>query len=229
MSDQFPPNITGDPARQIAQDVEQGLADHPAAQAQMQSPRRRPAKLNPASLRARRQKREQGFEFTLVATTDDEGEPTIVRARRPEIFDADSMALLPDYMQQSIFQLISATEEAEGDVRDEIAGMPLSDIARNFGNVAHIADAYCVLGFIEPTCCATADEADAKGGVWVKDIEFADRMNFMNHCADMQKRAAADVASFPERPHGLVDAGSAGTALPDAGLPQPDALAPREV
>lgn len=189
---------------------------------------------NPADLRARRRQREEGFEFVLHATTDANGNPTVVRAKRPDIFDADSLGSLPQQHQQAVFDLITETERAErsattDDEREAMQRMSVADFARSYGNVAHIADAYVLLGFIEPRVYATAAEADEKDGLWVKDIEFADRMAFMTHVTEMQQGAAAQAATFPARPDAAVDAGPAGTPVSGAGVAQPDTAYSRAI
>lgn len=182
---------------------------------------------SPETLRARRLKREEGFEFVLHATTDDQGNPTVVRARRPDLFDADNLASLPDKHQRAVFDLITYTEQQEGkaqtaDEREALARMGVGDMARQFGNMTQMADAYVLLGFMEPRVYATAAEADEKGGLWIKDIELADRIAFMNHVDDARGGAAEQVSTFPSGPDGAVDAGPAGTPVSGAGVAQPD-------
>src|SRR5690606_23665460 len=46
---------------------------------------RQPVRLDPAKLRARKAREREGYDFILHATTDDEGNPTIVRVRRPSL------------------------------------------------------------------------------------------------------------------------------------------------
>ena len=70
-------------------------------------------------------------------------------------------------------------------------------------------------------------EADEKGGVWVQDIEFADRMAFFNYCSARQKGASATVAPFPDGgPLSPVGAGPAHQAV--SGTGQPEHGAPSE-
>jgi hypothetical protein len=187
---------------------------------------RGPKRLDPAALRRRRQTREAGFDFTLETTLDDDGNPSVVRARLPNLLDASSLATLPADMRREVFQMIEQVETLEGNGQgsgfgDLVDGMSSDQLADAFGAIASVVDAYCVIGFVEPRCYATEEEADEQGGAWVADIEFADRMAFFNYCSARQKGASATVTPFPDgRPLPPVGAGPADSAVSGAGQPE---------
>jgi hypothetical protein len=214
------------------------FAQHVAAQAPQPMAQRAmprgPRRLDPAAARRRRQAREAGFEFTLVNTTDDEGFPSVVRAKLPQIFDAETLASLPSELRQEIFKVVESVEEIEiGKTPDErqaaLDGLSTADIVQQFGNIAHVVDAYCIAGFQEPRCYATAEEADEQGGVWVRDIEFADRMAFFEFCSRRERGGASVVKPFPDGPAAPVGAGSAHSPVSGAGLAEHGAPAGPEV
>lgn len=180
-------------------------------------------RLDPAALRAKRAKRLAGETFVLEHTDD---EPVEVRVRRPDIFDADVLLSFPTTMQEAIYNLIEQTQRLEGNAtnRDEVASeirdMPLDQVIKTYGSASRIARAYCIAGFIEPRCYATAEEADREGGIWVEDIAHADRMAFMTWCNNPTKEAAATVAeTFPDEPAAGEWTGPAGTPVPGADVP----------
>jgi hypothetical protein len=198
-----------------------------AADAARATPRG-PKRLDPAALRRRRQQRETGFDFVLAQTLDDEGNPSVIRARLPNLLDASSLASLPADMRREVFQMIEQVESLEGsgqagapsgfgDLVDSMSGDQLADA---FGAISSVVNAYCVIGFLEPRCYATEAEADDAGGVWVADIEFADRMAFFNECSAKQRGASATVTPFPDnRPLSPVGAGSGDPAVSGADQP----------
>lgn len=174
-----------------------------------------PKRLDPAALRARRQREAAGYDFVLRATTDEDGNPTVARVRRPDIFDADEIGKLPQHMQHAIFRLIEEAEAQEGKTPGATVEESVVDLlARNYASFATLADAYVIAGFIEPRVYATAAEADTNGGVWVKDIERADRMAFYHHCTGMRTEAAESLTNFRDRPADDVDAGPARQTVP---------------
>jgi hypothetical protein len=197
--------------------------------ASVSSRERQPVRLDPAKLRAKKAREREGYDFILHATTDDEGHPTIVRVRRPSLFDADELLALPTDLQNAIFTMIEETEQAEGKQAESDEGdaqlareRSLRETFQQYGNVGEMAKAYCLLGFLEPRCYATAEEADANGGVWVRDIEMEDRIAFLNHCTETLREASATVVPFRGRPDGAVDPRPAGAAVSGPGEPEPD-------
>lgn len=158
-------------------------------------PKPQPKPLDLATLRKRRARREDVFPFTLIHTTDDDGNPTIVKAKMPNIFDVDGLADLPAHLRGEIVRLIEVVEgmEKEGKPVEE---MDTRTAVENFGSIAHMADAYVISGFVEPRVYATPEEADKQGGAWVRDIESADRMAFFHYCTNREGRGVADVKTF---------------------------------
>lgn len=178
------------------------------------SPAAAPTRLNPAALRERKRREQRGYDFILRATTDEDGNPTVARVRRPDIFDADELGKLPDHMQTAIFALIEEAEKEEGKPqRPDVEQGVVELLKRNYGAFSTMADAYVIAGFIEPRVYATAAEADANGGVWVKDIERADRIAFYHHCTGLWREVTDELGSFRERPDDALDAGSTGEAV----------------
>lgn len=182
--------------------------------------RRRPRRFNPAVARKRRQERNATFEFVLENTLDEEGNPTSALCRKPNIFDAEELLQLPKHIQGEVFQLIEETQKAEGEFQQSGKDPSLSEMAEQYGSLTTMADAACLAGFIDPRLYATEEEADANGGVWVKDIDFQDRMAFFNLITGEQREAAASVAGFHQGPMGDVRAGSTGDPVPAAGQPE---------
>jgi len=185
-----------------------------------------PKRLDPAAARKRRQAREQGFDFVLQSTLDDDGNPSIVRARIPQLLDADSLSMLSADMRREIFKMIEEVQQMEGFATGNgaeavVASMQADELADTFGAITKVVDAYCVMGFVEPRCYFTVDEADAKNGVWVRDIEFSDRLAFFNHCSQQERGAAAKVTPFPDgQPVSVVGAGPVDPAVSGAGQPE---------
>lgn len=170
-----------------------------------------PTRLDAAALRARKRREQEGYDFVLRATTDEHGNPTVARVRRPDIFDADTIESLPDTIQTRIFGIIEEAEKVESAGGASAMEESVTELLkRNYGAFASMVDAYVIAGFIEPRVYATAAEADANGGVWVKDIERPDRIAFYHHCTGMATEAAEDIAGFRDEPHDAVDAGPAG-------------------
>ncbi len=229
MTDQYPQNNPYQPQPVAPQPMSQGdpathqfVAPTPAPAPPVQADPQ-PTPLDPEALRRRRNKRAEGFPFTLFDTTDEYGNPTTIRAKLPQIFDAGTLADLPADLRRSIFELVEATEDKEGKETDEerdVNKMSTRQLAEEFGSLAQIVDAYCITGFVEPRCYATVEEADNNAGVWVKDIEFTDRMRFFEHCTSKERRAVADVTPFPDgRPVAPVGTGSADPTVPGADQP----------
>ena len=112
----------------------------------------------------------------LHATLDEEGNPSLIRARLPQLFDAETLASLPAEMRREVFLMVEQVEKLEGSQATagfpgSVEGMSMKELADSFGSMTHVVDAYCITGFVEPRCYATPEEADAKGGVW----RFANR------------------------------------------------------
>lgn len=235
MSDQHDPAIHVNPAPQgepqRANTAPSDPPTHPGYASNEPKPPRKPTRLSSGTARKRRQERTATKEFVLEATLDDDGNPTSALVRKPNIFDADELQKLPKHMQAKIFELIDETELAEGTSteEDDGEGRSLMEFAQAFGSASEMADAYCVAGFVEPRCYADADEADAQGGVWVKDIDFQDRIAFLTYCTGTQREAAAAVRQFRERPVDAAHAGPARDAVSGAGESEPDPAAPTPV
>ena len=212
MTDSFNPN-SGIPQAAISYSIPRTV----------QAPARAPRRLDPSVARKRREQREQGFDFVLHATLDEEGNPSLIRARLPQLFDTETLASLPAEMRREVFLMVEQVEKLDGSQTPggvgAIEGMSMKELADSFGSMTHVVDAYCITGFVEPRCYATPEEADAKGGVWVRDIEFADRLAFFNHCSAQEKGATAQVKPFPDgRSVSAVGVGSADSALSGADL-----------
>lgn len=213
MNDQYPTNNPHqpqpyDPVAQAYQPAPETPAPAPQPEP---APEPAPTRLDPAALRARKRREQEGYDFILRATTDEHGNPTVARVRRPDIFDADTLEGLPDAIQTRIFGVIEEAEKAESAGGPQAMEESVTELLkRNYGAFAAMADAYVIAGFIEPRVYPTAAEADANGGLWVKDIERADRIAFYHHCTGMVTEATEGVAGFREQPHDAVDAGPAG-------------------
>ena len=193
---------------------------------------RTPTRLNPASLRARRANRERGFVFVLEETLDEDGNPSSARVRMPSLFDAQTLASLPDELRQEVFKLVEAVEGNPAMAEDR-AELSVTEVAKYLGSVAHLVNAYCIAGFIEPRCYATAEEADARGGVWTDDIEFNDRMRFFEFCSARQKGGSAQAKPFPDgQPVSPVGTGPVAPAVSGTGEPErrvaPEPAAPAQ-
>lgn len=216
MTDQYPQDtpIGSDQQAEPAYDAIPPQAPTPIA-------RRQPKRLDPKAARARRAQRNATFEFPLPNTLDEDGTPTSALARRPALLEADELRHLPDHMQQSIFKLMEQTEAFEG---MDTAGQEaqVATLARSYGSIADMADGYVLRGFVEPKVYATAEEADAEGGVWLYDIALDDRMAFFDLCTNARERAAQTAAPFRDGSVGAVPARPAGDAIPGAGEPEPD-------
>lgn len=208
--DDYPLN-NGHPQQPDSADSGQGQQQLPPA-----PPPKTPKPLDLAALRKNRAKREETFQFTLYATTDDDGNPFVVEARLPSIFDADGLADLPSYLRRSIIEIIESVErlEKEGQSFDDA---DTKTVVENFGSVGHIADAYVINGFVKPRVYATAEEADEKGGAWVRDISSSDRIAFFHYCTEREGGVAADVKPFPGQPVPDVGDRPAGTPVSGTG------------
>lgn len=212
-----PHTHTVDELRNIVTDL-QGSAEQSAAEAREHLESKRaefeelaavePKPLDISVLRDRRRYRTEGVPFTLTATTDGEGNPTVVRVRIPDILDADTLDMLPDALRAEVFSTIEEVEKAntaamrnvkQGGEGEAVTAMSTAELASRFGNLSKMADAYVIAGFIEPRVYATPEEADEHGGAWVKDIEFVDRMAFFTYCTDNERGAASLAKPFPAR------------------------------
>lgn len=160
-----------------------------------------PKPLDISTLRKRRIKREEGFEYILNSTTDehDNPMPTTVRARIPDILDTTTLNSLPESLRTAIFDLTRTVEEMDGKAKEEVENMPTADLVKNFGDLSQMADAYVIAGFIEPRVYGTAEEADENGGAWVSDIPWADRIAFFEYCSRRERGAAQSLRGFSKR------------------------------
>ena len=131
-------------------------------------------------------------------------------------------ARAPATLRVEIFKLVESVEAGGADPQAAISALSSANIAAQFGSIAHVVDAYCLIGFIEPRVYATTEEADAKGGVWVRDIEFTDRMRFFEFCSERERTGAATALPFSHgRPAPAVGAGPVDPALSGVGQSQP--------
>lgn len=177
------------------------------------APVKTPTRLNPSRLRARREQENRGQDFTLYATTDDDGNPTVVTVKRPSLFDSQNIKMLPTTLQRSLMELVNRTEEAGG----EVAGDDLDVLIENFSDAGDIARIYCIFGFLEPRCYGDLDEAIEKDGVFVDDIDESDRLRFMGWCQGRVREVSEPLEAFRPGSHDDVSDRPAGAPVSEIG------------
>ncbi|MGN6033534.1 MAG: DUF7391 family protein [Thermomicrobiales bacterium] len=180
-----------------------------------------------SDFRARRNRQpDDVFEFVLENTRDGDGNPLSVMARIPNFEDIDALSKLPNTLQAAMFEMLEKLQGAQQEIDETGAGADdAAAISRfameNLGNMVASANAWVIMGFVEPKVYLDLDEADAKDGVWINDIEFPDRLAFMNLAHGNHQEASQKVVPFRSGQNGDVRAGSAGAAVPGSGEPEP--------
>ena len=171
-----------------------------------------PTRLTSGIARSRRKLRTEGVDFPLVGTVDDDGNPTVARVRVPDLLDLGSLTKMPSVVQKIVQDRINEVEP--GDAPPEPLDMlDLDDPENLMGQIEAQGEAvntFVVLGFLEPKVYATEAEADEHEGVWVEDIDFMDRVRFVNWCTERMGDPNEIVAPFRQKPADAVPAGSTG-------------------
>jgi hypothetical protein len=148
-------------------------------------------RLSSRTARARAEREEKGWIFTLTRTVDDDGDPQEAHVRRVTMLDRTMIGALPRSMQTRLIELTSGRDNTP------TKEMTPQQLMRRMGRGEELADAYCVAGFLDPKVYATLEEAETYDGVWVKDIDIADRFAFMNACDAVSEEAMAKLKPFP--------------------------------
>lgn len=162
--------------------------------------------------RRRRQERLERFEFTLDHTCDDAGRPTVVIAKRPELFSSDTIRHLPDSAQRKVIGFINAVAAREGNTAPDVENGISAEMYLMFQDVV---DTTVMAGFVEPRVYPTPEEADAAGGVWILDIDMRDRQRFYELVGGDVNAAQGDVATFRGGPATPVGTGPTEPAVPN--------------
>lgn len=168
---------------------------------------KRGKRLNPTLAKKIKQREDIGYEFVLLNTLDDDGNPATARVRRINVLDRAVIGALPKAMGQKVLEAQIERARAQQELRNRVKAGERPDltkvILREMYRNEELADAYVIAGFIDPRVYATEEEADQKGGVWVEAINQADRTAYMAAC-EGQKEAVGLLAPFREEPEGPV-------------------------
>jgi hypothetical protein len=167
---------------------------------------RTPTKFTREAAQRRRVKQDEGFEFILENTLDEDGNPFSVRARIPSPHNPDDLMRAPADLQRYIFDVMSKAEKA-GPEAMNAPGIDPDDFEANIEKINEAEDAirfYIVMGFVEPRAYSTVEEAEEQGGIWWKDVEYFDRVAFVAHCTSQTKAVAAAVKPFRAGQDGVV-------------------------
>jgi len=182
---------------------------------------------NVSDFRARRNRQpDDVFEFVLENTRDGDGNPLSVLARIPNFEDIDALAKLPSTLQAAMFEMLNTLQGVQTEVDASNAtpeeAAALSRFAlENLGNMVASANAWVIMGFVEPKVYMDLAEADANDGIWINDIEFPDRLAFLNLANGNHQEASQKVVPFRAGQNGDVRAGSAGAAVSGDGESEP--------
>jgi hypothetical protein len=170
--------------------------------------RRRPVRkrLTPQRAKAWSKKKESGFLFLLQHTRDEDGHPMEALVRRLNFLDADVMKQLPKAIQRKLFEMTSERTRQRGENRKQ--DITMSVMMRELQRSREMANTYVMAGFIDPRVYETQEEAELMDGVWVEDIDIADRMIFVGVCEGGWDDAQNLLRPFLEESDGDVEAGA---------------------
>lgn len=176
-------------------------------------------KLTPQRAKGYTERKKSGFWFLLQHTRDEDGEPMEALVHRINFLDRETLIHLPKAVQTRLININVERMRKRGEVtRDSLTPQMF---VREMGRSREMADAYVCAGFVDPKVYPTKEEAELMGGVWVEDIDVADRMIFSAVCEGSWEDALTVLTPFSDRPD--VDAEPGETVGPVPGeAPEPD-------
>lgn len=165
------------------------------------------------------QQNEQGWVFILRATTDGDGNPQKALVRKIGLDQLLEMGTLPKGLQNQLSKLFEDSQD-RGKKRKKNR-RDFATVAKQFAESTPLANAYVLVGFIEPRVYLTKADAEANGGVHIDQIKRSDRMAFMNACDGASEDAMERLAPFRGKPIVDVHGGPAGATVSGDGQSQP--------
>lgn len=190
-----PPALTGPYAGRKERDVDPNtngvdVTGHGASAAPVEL-------FSKAKARERRERLAHGYLFPLTATGG--------AARVTKLNMTDNVVLrgIPTHLQGVVLRTFRNGGSAPPKDWD--------GFLKDAEDSRQIANALCIMGFLEPRLVATEAEAEADpDAVWVEDIDIDDRIRFMRLSARLETEAAVGLVPFPAARVGGVEAVSAG-------------------
>jgi hypothetical protein len=177
-------------------------------------------KLTRSRAKAYQDRKRKGFWFTLQHTRDEDNEPMVALVHRVNFLDKDTLGHLPKAIANKLLSMNVERARRRSEGPPQINEKTL---LREMGKSREMSDAYVCAGFVEPRVYMTEAEADLMGGVWVEDIDVADRMVFLAVCEGSWEDALTVLTPFLDETDGPVEAGEAEPPVPGP-TPVPDDL-----
>jgi hypothetical protein len=143
------------------------------------------------------------------------------RVRRIPLATLTTISGLNSEMQTQLMQVFADAREGR------ITAETWAELERNQKQQKEMANAFCMVAFLEPTLVVTQAEADAANSptvLWVEEIDIRDRVNFLMSVLDPEGEAARTMAPFPEA---RLAGGADRQALQDAAPPVRPLVVPR--
>lgn len=182
-------------------------------------------KLTSQRAKAYTERKKNGFWFLLQHTRDEDGEPMEALVHRVNFLDKETLVHLPKAVQTRLININLERIKKRGEMTKDT--LTAQAFVREMGRSREMADAYVCAGFIDPKVYPTQAEADLMDGVWVEDIDVADRMIFSAVCEGSWEEAMTVLTPFSVGPDADVEAGEAVGPVPGE-APEPDDSAAEE-
>jgi hypothetical protein len=159
--------------------------------------------LTPETARAQSQQNERGWVFTLHHTTDADGNPQQIIVRKVSLADRATLAHLPAVLQNRFLSIVN--DQTDRAPQERLTKERMLD---NAESRVELANLYLCAGAINPRVYLTPGEAPRFSGVFVGDINLADRMAFQTACEGSTRDAAQRFRPYRGQPEDYVDVGS---------------------
>lgn len=109
----------------------------------------------------------------------------------------DFLVSLPEHLLSIALGMANETKDGKLPAHDDEGNLQIDKAVQLLKDELELSRDITIRGFYNPKVYATQEEADEQSGVWVEDIQPADRRAYLFWCLSPHLQGAQQVATFP--------------------------------